>query len=223
MRNLHVLAVLLLVSVQAYAQTTETKYYSSYEMIKEVAPQKAKFSKTISTDVNGVVTTTTSSLKNGTVTSSETFRGDEPYGIWIYQRARGTGELDYNFELVYSEKLCGGSDMVVNSDDFFKDDASLKYQAPKFAGGKTLMEAVFSQLIYPAYARRRGIQGKVMTSFTITKEGKVENIVVNEGVNLYLDKEAVRILRTMKFSSPPTIDGEPVEVCVSFPITFKLG
>lgn len=223
MKNLSTLTIALLLSFLTYAQTTETKYYSDYEMTSEVAPQKAKLSKTTSTDANGVVTTTTNILKKGAVTSSSTFRGNEPYGIWIYGRGNGTAELDYNFELVYSKILCSNSDTAVNGIDFFKDDDAIKYKAPKLAGDKTFPQFFGYWMVYPAYARRRGIQGVVKTSFTVTKEGTIENIVVNEGIDINLDKEAVRVLRTIKFTSPPMIDGEPTEMCVSIPITFKLG
>ena len=62
-----------------------------------------------------------------------------------------------------------------------------------------------------------------MTSFIVTKDGQIENIVVNKGVDITLDKEAVRILRALKFSTPPLLNGRPVNICVKFPISFRLG
>ena len=50
-----------------------------------------------------------------------------------------------------------------------------------------------------------------------------ENIVVKRGVDISLDKEAVRVLRELKFSSPPTVNGQAYAFkCLVLPVKYKL-
>ncbi|MFZ1678757.1 MAG: energy transducer TonB, partial [Saprospiraceae bacterium] len=65
--------------------------------------------------------------------------------------------------------------------------------------------------------------GQVILSFTITKEGNVEDIIVLRGANILLDKEAVRVIRQLSFSNPGMLDGKPVKICVKLPVKYVLG
>ena len=64
--------------------------------------------------------------------------------------------------------------------------------------------------IYPDSARRRGIEGYVKLAFTITAEGKVENVRVLESspANVF-DREARRAALRWRFS-PRSEDGRLV-------------
>lgn len=67
-----------------------------------------------------------------------------------------------------------------------------------------------------------GLNGSVQLSFIITKEGVVKDIIVTKGVDIALDKEAVRVIRKLKFSAPSMLKGEPVEVCIKMPMSFRM-
>ncbi len=214
--------LLVFISSLCFSQTSETKYYN--QRMEEVSPEKAKFSKTITQGNDGSITTSTTDIKKNLITSSQTLIGEEPFGVWVYQRAKGTGELDYNFKLNYSIEVCSNEGDLAKLKNYFNDNDVPGYKSPILASGhKSIYESIGQNIIYPSKARRLDIQGMVMTSFIITKEGKIENIVVNKGVDLVIDKEAVRVLRAIKFSSPPMLNGEPVTICVKLPITFRLG
>lgn len=217
------LFLILFVSNACLAQT-ETKYYSSQSMDKEVPQAKAKFSMTISKQADGVITTELKDLKKNI--TLEAFRGEEPIGVWTYRRAIGTAELNYNFELKYSDEDCKNGGELEKIKKFFEDDASVGYKCPKVSADNdpsAFSKLIARALVYPVKARRYGIQGAVQMSFTITKEGNVENVVVTKGVDIVLDKEAVRVMREIKFSTPPTLNGQPVSICVKMPLTFKLA
>ena len=62
--NKGILTILLVIySVFCYAQNIQTKYYKSEWLETEVAPEKAKFSKTINQKSDGTVTTEIQELK----------------------------------------------------------------------------------------------------------------------------------------------------------------
>lgn len=119
---------------------------------------------------------------------------------------------------------CDNSGVQTTSADFLVDNAGNHYTAPVLETGEVdVMAIIRKNLRYPAYARRNGVDGTVQMVFTITKEGKVEDIVVVKGVHVSLDKEAVRMVRLLKFAKPAMVNGEPADVCVKFPIRYKLN
>ncbi|MDR2050756.1 MAG: TonB family protein [Deltaproteobacteria bacterium] len=73
-------------------------------------------------------------------------------------------------------------------------------------------------LIYPARARRSGLTGRATYSFTITPEGKVEDLVLRTSSGQRILDEAGRaaILRSAPFPPPP----EPARITI--PIVFRL-
>ena len=211
--------------VACNAQTSETKYYkTSSQGEEEVSKDKAKYSRTITQNQDGSITTTRTNLKKNIVENSETLKGEEPIGTWIYLRGNGPAEMDYNFELIYSQEECPKENMVPNIDNYFVDNPEQGYVAPKIpTDEESLSRFIGRNLVYPSKARRGGIQGAVGVTFTITKQGNTENVYVNKGVHLLLDKEAARVIRKLKFSKPPMVNGQPVDVCITMPLRFKLA
>ena len=77
---------------------------------------------------------------------------------------------------------------------------------------------------YPREALINGIQGRVIISFVVTKDGSLKDIKVLKGVGYGLDEEALRIVRLMnksKMWKPGEKDGKPVNVSFILPISFK--
>lgn len=206
-----------------FGQATETKYFNSEWLLKEVPQNKAKFSQTIIQNADSTTTTEIEDLKKQEIVRSETFKGNEPYGIWKFRYGNQFKTIDYNFSLIYSNEKCNDSLPIKNS-DFFKDNDSLAYLAPKISSGEeTIYQFISKNIIYPSRAIEEGIQGTVYVQLMLTKEGAVENIVVKRGINIMLDKEAVRVLRQLKFSSPPIINGQVYTFkCLALPIKYRL-
>ena len=205
-----------------YGQTSQTKYFNSEWLEKEVPENKAKFSQTITQNTDGTTTTDIKNLKKNEIVRSETFKGNEPYGIWKFRYGNGFKTIDYNFPLIYSDEKCNDS-LPITTSDYFQNNDSLGYKAPKITTGElTIYQYLGKNIFYPARARENGIQGTVYLQLTLTAIG-TENIVVKRGVDISLDKEAVRVLRELKFSSPPTFNGQTyVFKCLALPIKYKL-
>jgi protein TonB len=94
---------------------------------------------------------------------------------------------------------------------------------PQFKGGYAeLSRFIYHQLEYPEIALQKRIQGRVWCSFTINKDGSVSDIQLEKGVSLYLDDEALRVLKMMPPWEPGMTNGESVRVKIYLPIVFKL-
>ena len=124
--------------------------------------------------------------------------------------------------LVYTENECDKNNLLPKLNNYFVDVDSLRYKAPMVSEKETFHLFLAKNLIYPAPAKENNIQGRVKAKFTIGKDGSVSNISIIDGVNVVLDKEFVRILRKLKFATPPKINGQPVELCVTAPCVFRL-
>jgi len=81
---------------------------------------------------------------------------------------------------------------------------------------------VYKYLKYPRAALSNGIQGKVLVSFVVEKNGMVTNVEVISGVDDDLDAEAVRVVSVSPKWSPGQIKGEKVRSRVVLPIEFRL-
>lgn len=96
---------------------------------------------------------------------------------------------------------------------------------PEFPGGlKALFRYLSENVKYPVIAQENGIQGEVICSFVIEKDGSITNAeVVRSAGDASLDKEAVRVLRGMPRWSPGIQEGAPVRVKYTVPVNFRLG
>lgn len=93
---------------------------------------------------------------------------------------------------------------------------------PEFPNGNEGLTKYLSENIkYPKKALKNGITGKVFVQFVIDKTGKVTNVVAVRGVEKSLDKEAVRVIKSMPKWKPGMKDGQPVKVKYTIPINFK--
>ncbi|MGL5787728.1 MAG: energy transducer TonB [Bacteroidales bacterium] len=96
-------------------------------------------------------------------------------------------------------------------------------EMPQFPGGETaLLQYLAKSVKYPVIAQENGIQGRVICSFTINKDGKVVDPVVVRGVDPSLDKEAIRVINAMPAWKPGKQRGKPVRVKYTVPINFRL-
>lgn len=96
-------------------------------------------------------------------------------------------------------------------------------QQPVFPGGEAAMMAYIKKnLKYPAFASENGIQGRVVLSFVVEKDGSISNIEVMRSPAEELTQEAIRIVKSMPKWRPGKLKGEKVRVKYVLPITFRL-
>lgn len=94
---------------------------------------------------------------------------------------------------------------------------------PEFEGGiQGLIEYLSKSLKYPDEAMKNKVQGRVILSFIVQKDGRVSDIKVLRGLGSGTDEEAVRVLANSPKWKPATINGEKVNIQYTLPIQFKL-
>lgn len=97
-------------------------------------------------------------------------------------------------------------------------------QMPSFPGGFSGLRTYLNQNIrYPAEAQDNCVQGRVVVSFVVGKDGHISDVTVLRSVDPSLDKEAVRVIRNMPRWSPGKQGGEPVRVRYNVPVSFRLN
>jgi TonB family protein len=95
---------------------------------------------------------------------------------------------------------------------------------PQFKGGVEGFGKYLSHNIeYPVSARQNNIQGRVVLTFVVEKNGQIKDIKVLNPVNPDIDNEAVRVLRNSPKWIPGTMFGSAVRVQYSVPISFALS
>ena len=95
---------------------------------------------------------------------------------------------------------------------------------PEFPGGVSALRTLIKEnLKYPAICRDNGIQGRVILTFVVDKDGSVVEPIVVAGVHPSLDSEALRLVSCMPKWKPGTQRGKPVRVKYTMPLTFSLG
>ncbi|MDE5649731.1 MAG: energy transducer TonB [Duncaniella sp.] len=96
-------------------------------------------------------------------------------------------------------------------------------QKPQFPGGEAaLLKYVADHIRYPAMAQENNIQGRVTVQFVVTKTGSVGEVKVVRGKDPDLDKEAVRVVKSLPKFVPGKMNGHAVNVWYTLPINFKL-
>lgn len=95
---------------------------------------------------------------------------------------------------------------------------------PSFPGGVSALYRFLSEnLKYPRISRDNNSQGITIVRFIVEKDGSITNAeVLKSSGDIYLDKEAMRVVSTMPKWSPGMQGDRPVSVWFNLPINFRL-
>lgn len=96
-------------------------------------------------------------------------------------------------------------------------------QMPSFPGGQqALMDYLSNNVKYPVVAQENGVQGRVVVSFVVEKDGSITDVKVVKSVDPSLDKEAARVVKSMPRWIPGKQNGSAVRVKYNVPVSFRL-
>ena len=94
---------------------------------------------------------------------------------------------------------------------------------PTFPGGQgALFEWLSKNIKYPVVAEENGVQGRVIVTFVVERNGSITDVQVAKSVDPSLDKEAVRVVKAMPNWIPGKQNGSAVRVKFTVPVTFRL-
>lgn len=138
-------------------------------------------------------------------------------GEWIGEAGKSSA--------AYKEIYVDGK--LISGESRDKDGTVYQYTKsivePQFKKG---MDAFYTYLIktirYPEQCYRSGIQGKVLLSFTVMKDGSIESIRVMNEVHPALAAEAVRVVKASPLWEPGSLRGKPANVVYNVPVSFTL-
>jgi TonB family protein len=227
------LSLLMVLSVLSFAQQPAAmpevkKFYfkSFFDRIK--SPQKgADFVETVTVGADSITHVEIRHITLDQIVLDAFLKKDEPVGMWYYHLANGGRLLNYDFDLVYGSAAPDSAEktfFVPNLPEITNllvDVPEKKYVAPVLATGDgDLSEFMQNNLVFPYYSMVNKQYGRVLIGLQIDEEGTVSRITVENGVNVYLDKEAMRILKKIRFRSGAKLDGQPKRIYYRLYISF---
>ena len=96
-------------------------------------------------------------------------------------------------------------------------------EMPSFPGGQAeLMSYLSKNIKYPVVAEENGVQGRVILTFVVERNGSITDIKVVKSVDPSLDKEAIRVVKGMPNWIPGKQNGSSVRVKFTLPVIFRL-
>jgi protein TonB len=126
-----------------------------------------------------------------------------------------------------SGEVLKAKEMIINEPVKPKEEENKVFdvveQMPSFPGGMAALMAYLQKSIkYPPVAEENGIQGRVVCTFVVERDGSVTDVKVAKSVDPSLDKEAVRVVSAMPKWIPGKQNGQSVRVKYTLPVTFRL-
>ena len=96
-------------------------------------------------------------------------------------------------------------------------------QLPEYPGGwPAFMQWLTQNLKYPPTAQKQKIEGLVVVTFIVNKDGTLSNVKISKSGGLLFDQEAMRVARMMPKWKPGIDKGQPCRTLMAIPIEFKL-
>ena len=116
--------------------------------------------------------------------------------------------------------------MTLNNGKVLHNDSIyfLTDSMPQFPGGdEALIKFLGKNIRYPSPAREKKIEGKVVVTFIVERDGSISSMKVLRGIGSGCDEESLRALKTMPKWLPGKMKGKEVRVQMNLPVRFRLG
>lgn len=128
-------------------------------------------------------------------------------------------ETDINLDEIKEEE----EDEPINLNDDDPETLQKVQDLPEYPGGMSeFVKWLTKNLKYPPRALRDKVEGRVMISFIVNKDGSLSDIKVEEHVHALLDNEALRVVRQMPNWKPGRDHGKICRTKVAVPIVFEI-
>jgi periplasmic protein TonB len=153
------------------------------------------------------------------------YQMNQRVGAWEFYDFNGNLEQRYNYtdkKIEFSKPSELKPKMWTEINGNYEE--KLPDELPIFIGGQARQNYCMLTLKYPADARRKGIQGKVIISAIITRDGQLIDEKIESGIGFGCDEEALwSIMNIPDEWIPGKVSGEATNIKILIPVTFKLG
>jgi hypothetical protein len=95
--------------------------------------------------------------------------------------------------------------------------------APEYKDGMDNFYQHLQHIPYTFYDRMSNHQGQVTVVMIIEKDGSLTNLKILHGISEKQDKEIMRVIRHLNKWKPGMLNGKPVRVLCSIPISFQIA
>ena len=121
---------------------------------------------------------------------------------------------------VFSTKTMAQNKAEVKEKDIYESDAIEKQ--PEFPGGTlAFYKFVGSTFKMPAEAEKNKIEGKAYMQFVVEKDGTLSDIKTVKDAGYGIGDEIIRVLKLSPKWTSGSVDGKPVRVMYTLPITIQ--
>ena len=101
------------------------------------------------------------------------------------------------------------------------DDPLISDQQRQACSNPKIQAFVSQNIIYPDSARLNNIEGVVVVRFSVSTEGKIEDIEIVRDIGGGCGREALRVVKNFPDFTPALRNGLPVKTMITLPIRFK--
>ena len=108
--------------------------------------------------------------------------------------------------------------MPVYGECSLDDDETVR----KACTNKGVMTTIYSSLKYPSYAREIGVEGTVVVSFVVAKDGSIQKIKIMRDIGAGCGDAVLKAMKKLGKFYPGKHNGRPVSVIYKLPVKFKL-
>lgn len=149
---------------------------------------------------------------------------DLAQGLEYYKKAKANGVQQAASEISKTERLIMIEKTGADGSEINEDQAYFTVDVlPEYPGGsQALLEYLRTEINYPTICRENKIEGRVLVTFVINKDGSIVEPEVVRGVHPALDSEALRVISQMQPWKPGMLNGQLVRVKYTVPINFRL-
>lgn len=139
--------------------------------------------------------------------------------VSFYTHAREIDLEEINIDMQYKveEIEISQNDSVNHTFYVFDENAS-------FPGGdEACKKWLASNVVYPEYCKTKGIEGRVIVSFVVDKDGSIDDIKTIQSPHELLSAEAIRVISSMPKWIPAKLNGKTIRSRFNLPIMFSFG
>ena len=111
--------------------------------------------------------------------------------------------------------------VVVNDTIINNDNAEVPAMYP--GGEAALLAFINKNLVYPAEAAEKDLQGTVLARFEVLTNGSIGDVVIEKPLSPEFDQAVVDVVRKLKRFIPAKKNGRPIPVWFTLPVRFQIS